>query len=129
MIYVDDMRVIAKVGRIHARWSHLIADTKTELHDFASSIGLQRSWFQDPMVSGKPLVTQPDCRAAQNWHYDVTDAKRAQAINRGAIEVSMRDMSRIIDERYARLFPQQAAELEARMAKIFTDMREGLEKR
>lgn len=116
MIYVDDFRVLAKVGRINARWSHLIADTPAELHIFAGSIGLQRSWFQDPMVNGKPLVTQPDCRAAQNWHYDVTDAKRAQAINRGAIAISSRDMVKIIDERYGKLFPRQAAELEARLA-------------
>ncbi|WP_375539284.1 DUF4031 domain-containing protein [Mycolicibacterium sp. CBMA 335] len=38
-VYVDDMRMPARVGRIEARWSHLIADTDVELHAFAASIG------------------------------------------------------------------------------------------
>lgn len=40
-VYVDDMP-------IPARWSHLMADTDEELHRFAASIGLRRSWAQYP---------------------------------------------------------------------------------
>lgn len=42
-VYVDDMRVPARVGRINARWSHLMADTDEELHEFAARLGLRRS--------------------------------------------------------------------------------------
>lgn len=72
-VYVDDMRMPARVGRIEGRWSHLMADSDDELHAFAASIGLRRSWAQ----------------YAGTWksHYDVTDSKRAQAIRAGAIEI------------------------------------------
>lgn len=78
MIYVDDMRMQAKVGRINGRWSHLFTDEvdQTELHEFAESIGLRRSWFQ----------SYPD----RPWHnhYDVVDSIRTRAILAGAKEVS-----------------------------------------
>lgn len=69
-VYVDDMRVLARVGRITARWSHLMADTDDELHAFASQLGLQRAWAQYP--------------GTWKSHYDVTDAKRSRAIEMGA---------------------------------------------
>jgi hypothetical protein len=72
-VYVDDMRLPARVGHLRARWSHLTADTKEELHAFAARIGLRRSWFQD-----KPRGL---------WHYDVTDTKRRQAIVAGALPI------------------------------------------
>lgn len=72
-VYVDDMRLLARVGRIEARWSHLMADTDEELHAFAASIGLRRSWAQYP--------------GTWKSHYDVTDSKRAQAIYAGAVPI------------------------------------------
>ncbi|MBN7458585.1 DUF4031 domain-containing protein [Mycobacteroides abscessus subsp. abscessus] len=72
-VYVDDMRMSARVGRIQARWSHLQADTDDELHEFAERLGLKRSWFQKP---GTAIA-----------HYDVTDSKRAEAIRLGAREI------------------------------------------
>lgn len=72
-VYVDDMRLPARVGRIEARWSHLMADTDDELHAFAASIGLRRSWAQNP--------------GTWKSHYDVTDSKRAQAIRAGAVAI------------------------------------------
>ena len=72
-VYVDDMRMPAQVGSINARWSHLTADTRAELHAFAARLGLRRSWFQD-----KPRGL---------WHYDVTDSKRALAIKLGAEQI------------------------------------------
>ena len=83
-VYVDDFRVPARVGRISARWSHLMVgpdDDIAELHEFAQRIGLKRSWFQD-----KPWPRQ---------HYDVTDSRRAEAIAAGAVEVSFRDAARM----------------------------------
>lgn len=72
-VYVDDMRLPARVGRIQARWSHLMADTDDELHAFAASIGLRRGWAQYP--------------GTWRSHYDVTDSKRTQAIRAGAIAI------------------------------------------
>jgi hypothetical protein len=78
-VYVDDMRRPARVGRLNARWSHLTADTKAELHDFATvKLGLDRRWFQEPAIPGL-------------WHYDVTDRVRDQAIALGAEAVSYFD--------------------------------------
>lgn len=73
-VYVDDALIPADVPngpRVHrSRWSHLVADTPRELHDFATRIlGLRRSWFQD------------------HWpypHYDLTEGKRRQALASGA---------------------------------------------
>lgn len=51
---------------------HLYADTESELHEFAISLGLRRSWFQ------KFPRRLP--------HYDLTENKRSQALRRGAID-------------------------------------------
>lgn len=72
-VYVDDMRMPARVGRISAKWSHLMADTDDELHEFAARLGLKRSWHQKP---GTPLS-----------HYDVTDSKRDEALRMGAVPI------------------------------------------
>jgi hypothetical protein len=79
-VFVDDWRQRARVGRLEARWSHLFvgpADQLGELHAFAASIGLRRSWFQD----------QPWPRA----HYDVTESKRQQAVAAGATPIPWRE--------------------------------------
>jgi hypothetical protein len=81
MIYIDDMRRQARVGKYTARWSHLTADTQAELHAFAARLGLRQSWFQNP--------------GGGRWHYDVTDSKRDQAIAMGAQQIAYRDMPTI----------------------------------
>jgi hypothetical protein len=91
-VYVDDMRMKATVGNITARWSHLIADTPEELHEFAQKIGLRRAWFQE----GKG---NPGSYAAESWHYDVTDGIRARAIQHGAKAVSWDTVPKIIMRR------------------------------
>jgi hypothetical protein len=74
VIYVDDMRLLATVGRIRGKWSHLMSDAVDleELHEFAQSIGLRRGWFQN-----HPVLP----------HYDVTDSKRTEAVAKGARSV------------------------------------------
>ncbi|GAA1983005.1 DUF4031 domain-containing protein [Amycolatopsis minnesotensis] len=99
-VYVDDFRASALVGGLRARWSHLIADDREELHAFAVRLGLKRSWFQDPVVNGK-VPAKPGSRAAENWHYDVTDNKRRQAIELGAQPISWRELPAVIDRRIA----------------------------
>jgi hypothetical protein len=54
----------------------MIADTLDELHEMADAIGIARKWFQGD--SSFP-------------HYDICKAKRALAIEKGAIELSRRD--------------------------------------
>jgi len=84
-VYVDDARAFAPHllgGR--ARWSHLTADSKEELHAFAAQLGLARSWFQN------------DNRL---WHYDVVDRIRQRAILLGAIPVTTRELVAISVER------------------------------
>lgn len=53
------------------KMSHMMADSLSELHAMADSIGLMRRWFQ-------PRSTP---------HYDVCQSKRKLAIAKGAIEI------------------------------------------
>lgn len=78
-VYVDDWRQAARVGRITAKWSHLVASSEEELHAFAARIGLRRSWFQ------------PKSRP----HYDVTESMRQRAIEAGAVPVEWREVPRL----------------------------------
>lgn len=98
-VYVDNIRIPAKVARFDARWSHLIADTQEELHAFAARLGLRRSYFQDPTVNGKPKAP-PGTLAAENWHYDVTESKRQAAIRLGAVAVDFMELPAIIEARW-----------------------------
>lgn len=52
----------------------MMADTITELNNFAISIGLQKGWFQN--------------KNTRFPHYDLTPNKRKLAIKYGAIEIS-----------------------------------------
>lgn len=90
MIYVDGFRQLARVGRCRpARWSHLLADDRDELHDFAAHLGLKREWFQDHPV---------------RWHYDVTDTARRHAITLGAVEVTAREVASLLQARRRTIF-------------------------
>src|ERR1700742_5164595 len=97
-VFVDDFRVPARVGRVSGRWSHLIADSRAELHAFALRLGLRAEWFQDPVEQGKAM---PGTRGAERWHYDVTDSMRTKAIRLGARAISYRDLPVVIDVRIA----------------------------
>lgn len=99
-VYVDNFRAPARVGRLTARWSHLVADTPEELHAFAASLGLLRSWFQD----------KEDGR----WHYDVTDTERAAAIALGAKSIDIREMGAITSARARAVRDARRAEAVAR---------------
>lgn len=73
-VYVDDMRREARVGRITARWSHLLADSPSELRDFANQLGLRPCWIQH--------------EGTHREHFDVTDKVRQQALQLGAEPLS-----------------------------------------
>jgi hypothetical protein len=77
-VFVDDGFAAGDWGR----WSgggHMQADTPHELHAMAERLGLRRAWFQSK--PGRP------------WHdhYDLTQSKRQQAIQLGAIPVTWRE--------------------------------------
>lgn len=101
-VYVDNARIPATVGRIKARWSHLTADTRDELDQFAQSIGLRPEWFQTckrTCHSTLPCV---------HWHYDVVDAKRAEAIAVGAKPIDIREMGALTSARKVALLAADA---------------------
>lgn len=75
-VYVDKAR--HPYGRMFM--SHMMADTLDELHAMAANLGLKRSWFQ----------------ALNRPHYDLCQAKKRQAIRLGAVEVSTRELVRIV---------------------------------
>lgn len=67
-VYVDDVR--HPYGRMIM--CHLWADTEAELHAFASRLGLQRCWFQEPPKA--------------SWkHYDISLGVKKEALAAGAV--------------------------------------------
>lgn len=98
-VYVDNSRISATVGRIKARWSHLTADDKEELHRFAESIGLNRAWFQTCKSQMCPGKSKGDPNLCVHWHYDVTDSKRAAALAAGAEPMDIRQWGELCKAR------------------------------
>lgn len=76
-VYVDELRHNPPSKRWpYGQSCHLLADTKAELHTFATKLQICPSWF-------KPHDRWP--------HYDLTANKRALAVREGAIEVKARE--------------------------------------
>lgn len=77
-VYVDDARIQASVRNgtrtITSRWSHLMADSTSELLAFAHRLSLSPRWIQ---YRGQPYE-----------HFDVTDAVRRRALAMGAVPIS-----------------------------------------
>lgn len=73
-VYVDNMRRRAQLQGRPANWSHLMADTHEELMSMAAEMGLRPEWIQH--------------EGTHREHFDVTDAKRTQAIGFGAVEIT-----------------------------------------
>jgi hypothetical protein len=86
-VYLDDWRQPAHLGPVDDRWSHLVADTDEELHEFASRMGMRREWFQDK--PGRP----------HHAHYDLPERARAEALANGAVEVTWRALGRMLRAR------------------------------
>jgi hypothetical protein len=86
-VYLDDWRQPAHLGPVVDRWSHLVADTDQELHQFAARLGMRRAWFQ--VKPGRP----------HHAHYDLPERARAEALALGAVEVTWRQMGRILRAR------------------------------
>ena len=86
-VYLDDWRQPARLGPVDDRWSHLVADTDAELHDFAALLGMRREWFQ-----------HKDDRPHQA-HYDVPDRARQHALDLGAVPITWRQVGQMMRQR------------------------------
>lgn len=82
-VYVDTMR--ARYRRM--TMCHMIADTTAELLAMADCIGVDRKWLQDANTPRE--------------HFDISRSKRRLALVFGAVEVSPRELGRIIRIRRA----------------------------
>ena len=82
-VYVDRL---TDWGWRHGLSCHLIADSVSELMEFAVSIGLRPEWFQ-------PKSSQ---------HFDLTSQKRSEAVKHGAIELGRRDFVQKLRDQRAR---------------------------
>jgi len=80
-VYVDTMR--ARYGRMVM--CHMLADTDEELHAMADRIGVARRWHQKPDTPSS--------------HYDICLAKRALALQAGAVEVDRKAVARLIRQK------------------------------
>lgn len=96
IVYVDNFRARATVGRIRGRWSHLTADTPEELHQFAEKIGHKRAWFQAKCKHGACPTINGICA---HFHYDVVDSRRTAAIAAGAKAIDLREMGALVSAR------------------------------
>jgi hypothetical protein len=79
-VYVDDMKADYEPSHRHGFkyvMSHMFADTEDELHAMADKIGVLRKWYQGD-------------------HYDITQSKRALAVQAGAKEITVREMARMV---------------------------------
>jgi hypothetical protein len=77
-VYVDDMR--APFGRMVM--CHMLADTTDELLAMAVRIGVDPKWIQKA--------------GTHREHFDVSLAKRALAVEAGAVEVTRGDVARLV---------------------------------
>lgn len=64
---------------------HMVADTHEELLAMAEAIGLRRRWLQDA--------------GTYREHFDVSLTKKREALARGAVEISRRELAAFLRER------------------------------
>lgn len=62
---------------------HLLADSEEELHAFAATIGMKRSWFQSGEKHAMP-------------HYDLVASRRRLAVAKGAVEISRKQLCEML---------------------------------
>ena len=93
-VYVDPMSEVIP----NKRWRfstacHMIADSQEELEEFGRKLKLLPWWMQD---RGKPTA-----------HFDLTPAKRDEAIAAGAVEVSSRRLAELIRIKREEMYPNE----------------------
>ena len=70
-VYVDDQKTPYQNRGRRMLMSHMVADSLDELHLMADTIGLRRRWYH-------------------RGHYNISQAKRALAVEFGAVEIDVR---------------------------------------
>ena len=84
--YVDQLRSYPDHPSRQPHWCHLVTDGDLEeLHAFAARLGIPRQRFQ---------------HRSKYPHYDLPPARRALAIQLGAVPISSREMVRILRARH-----------------------------
>jgi hypothetical protein len=78
---VDDMK--AAYGRM--KMCHMIADKSFELLAMADLLGINRKWIQKA--------------GTYQEHFDICQWKRAMAVKAGAIEITQRELCRMVMNR------------------------------
>lgn len=73
-VYVDDMFKYPMGQFRRMKMSHMVADTEEELHAIAAKIGVARRWYQGD-------------------HYDICISMRKKAVELGAVEIPMKELS------------------------------------
>lgn len=81
MVLIDDME--APFGRMIM--CHMVADTNMELVQMALAIGMKASWIQH--------------KGTYKEHFDVSKTRKAKAIELGAKQVTMSELSTFIQAR------------------------------
>lgn len=88
-VYVDEMSICLQSKKWpYKQACHLVADSVSELQEFAVLLGLHPSWFQD-----KPELP----------HYDLTTGMRQKAIRFGAIELSRKKFLKLMRKYRSRI--------------------------
>jgi hypothetical protein len=83
MVYVDDAAMPYR-GMLMC---HMVADTHRELMAMADTVGVHRKWIQK---LGEPFE-----------HFDIAMGKRQTAVEAGAIEITSREVVRMLRTRQA----------------------------
>jgi len=83
MVYVDNPK--ATYGRM--KMCHMIADTSEELIEMADQIGVDRKWVQ--------------FQGTRKEHFDICLSKRKLAVTLGAVEVSSKELVKILHKKFS----------------------------
>ncbi len=82
--YVDAAREYPDAGLRFTRFCHLLSDSRQELHEMADQLGMPRRFFQDH---------------PWRWHYDLPEHLRAEAVRRGAVQLTMHEVGALLRRR------------------------------
>lgn len=80
-VYVDSMFAPYRGMKM----CHMVADSRKELLDMVDKIGVDRKWIQH---KGTPRE-----------HFDIAASKRKLAVSFGAVEVTRRELGKILKEK------------------------------
>lgn len=80
MIYIDKPEWSKHGGKSRKKYSHMIADSLTELHDFAAKIKVKRHFFH---------------ASSRIKHYDIAEEMFQVVLDNGAMEVDTREIVKI----------------------------------